>query len=103
MDMMDEIDVAMKRGKSPYTALDLFRWLREGNAEIYIWPNMHASSVFIDDEVQIGHVYGTWTTEEAEELWERLLAFCKKNGKTGGKVFGRKGWQRFLKIKGFQT
>lgn len=103
MSWADEINAAMARGKSPYTALDLLRWLREGKAELYVWPKMHASAVLLDGVVEIGHVYGTWTKEEAEELWERLRAFCEKHGATGGVVHGRRGWQRFLRMKGFET
>ncbi len=103
MTWADEVDIAMEKGKSPHTVTDLLRLLREGRAEFYVWPKMHASAVIRDGVVEIGHVYGEWTKEEADELWARLLNFCKKHGKTGGVVHGRKGWQRFLKMKGFQT
>lgn len=103
MSWADEIDHAMRRGNSPYTSLDLLRLAREGRAEIYIWPRMHASSVLLNDTVEIGHVFGEWTPEEAQELWARLLAFCVRHGKSGGIVKGRPGWRRFLRMKGFQT
>lgn len=99
----DQIDHAMKRGGSPYTALDVLRWLREGIATLWIWPNMHASAVVLDGVVHIGHVWGRWLLDEAQELWDQLGAFCQRFGRVGGKVQGRAGWQRFLRMRGFTT
>lgn len=103
MTWADEIQVAMVRGKSPYTAADVLRWLRNGDAWMGVTPNLHASLWFRDGICEVGHMFGRWTKEDAEWLRDAAWREMRKRGITEMQVNGRKGWKRFWKLKGFEN
>lgn len=104
MTWADEIDVAMKRGNSPYSARDVFAWLRAGQAYFCATDAMHASIWFKDAEIcEIGHVAGKWNNSDARFIFEKCQGEAQRKGYDKIVSNGRAGWSRFLQIKGWQT
>jgi len=98
----DEIDVAMVRGKSPWRATDLLRWLREGSAGLAMGEDMHASWVFEGDVCTVGHVYGRWNADEMAWFVRCMERDMAARGVRSWRWSGRPGWARFLRSKGWQ-
>ena len=98
----DEIDHAMKRGNSPYTALTVIGWLRSGQGHFAACGDMTASVWFRPDGVaEIGHISGTWNDSDATWLYRCLMRELRDRGLTDWVFKGRKGWERFLRRKGW--
>lgn len=102
MSWADDIDLAMQRGGSPYTAADLIRWLREGRAGMAVTDDMHASWVFEDGACNVGHVHGRWNGASMRWLIGCMKRDMEARGVTSWRWSGRAGWARFLRSKGFK-
>ena len=101
MTWCDDIDAAMQRGKSPYNALDVLGWVRDGNASFAATERMSASVWWNGPSgPEIGHICGEWNDEDARWLLEVADRECRERGVDCIAVQGRKAWRRFLRIKG---
>ena len=99
MTWADEIDTALTRAGSPYQAGDLIRWLCSGTLKLAVGNQMHGSLWFRPDgEPEIAHLYGNWNEEDALWLFSKLKEYA--NGRFV-EIKGRPGWERFLKMKGW--
>ena len=94
--------MACERGAGDFRFLDLFRLLRLGKARMWITQDMHASAVVHDGKIHIFHVFGRWNMRDAKWMWSEMCGFALDNNCTAGWVDGRKGWQRFLRARGFE-
>ena len=103
MTLGDQVELAMVRGRSPYTVLDLLRWLREGRAEMWIGHHLHASVVVLEPPVaEVGHLAGRWNDDECRELIAWMHEVMARKGATVWTWRGRPGWARFLKQRGIE-
>ena len=99
----DQIDAACERGGGAMRCLDLLRLLRRGLARLWIWPNLHASAFLTRDGlVEIFHVFGRWNDDEARDLLGNLKTWGHYHGRSDGRVWGRNGWLRFLRLRGIE-
>lgn len=100
MTWADEIDLAMRRGGSPYDAATILLLIRQGRAAFRALEHLRGSVVFCDGYAEVGHIAGRWDRREAQELlsWARDLA--RARGLLTLRVTGRRGWQRFLEREG---
>lgn len=92
----------MIRDGSPYRFLDLFGWLRDGSASFAATERMSASMWFHDGEFEFAHVSGDFNNEDLRWLLRKMRHEMKRRGITKWKRGGRKGWSRFLRLKGFK-
>ena len=101
MTWADDIDLAMKRGRSPYRAEDLIRWLRSGAATFAVTESMSAS-IWWDgpDGPEIAHIAGKWHNNDAAWLYSRMKRECQTRGVDFVQINGRNGWPRFFRMKG---
>jgi len=102
MNWADDIDEALRRSGGRYSFADLFRWLRSGEAEMFVCGSMHGSVWFRDGGAEIAHVAGHWNAEDANWLYDRAMQAIKERGITQLEANGRPGWRRFLRMEGFQ-
>ena len=101
MTWSDDIEHALRRCNSPYTVTDVIRWLRNGDAVMAVGDKMHGSVWFKPDgTAEIAHLAGQWDADDASWLRERLQEVALARGYDFVEINGRKGWERFLKIKG---
>ena len=100
MTWSDEIDAAMRRGGSPYSAVDLLRLVRAGRATFRALTHMRGSVVFCDGYAEVGHIAGKWDRAEAQELLDWARGLARARGCRALRVTGRRGWRRFLKTEG---
>jgi hypothetical protein len=99
MTWADQIDRALQRVGSPYTALDLLRFLREGKARLYVGERLHGALWWRDDGVvEVFHVAGTWNAADGDWLFEKMYE-AVPNARVA--INGRPGWERFLRMKGY--
>lgn len=100
MTWADEIDLAMRRGGSPYDAAAILRLIRAGRASFRALEHLRGSVVFCEGYAEVGHIAGRWDRSEAQELldWARDLA--RARGCRELRVTGRRGWRRFLTQEG---
>jgi hypothetical protein len=98
-----QIDIAMKKAGSPFTANDVIAWLRFGQASMAVAPCMHASVWFNPQgQAEIGHLHAKrWCNTCARWMLDRLKAESEARGCNHVAVTGRPGWARFLRMKGF--
>lgn len=103
MTWLDEVDIAMRRGNSPYGAMDLFGWLRQGTAGFAVCDGMHASWVYRQPDLcEVGHVYGRWDNLSLLWLLGKMKLDMARRGVPGWTYDGRGGWGRFLAMKGLE-
>ena len=58
-DWTSDIDDAMRRGDSPYSADDVLKWLRDGSAHMVAAPHLHGSvRYYAGDDAEVGHMAG---------------------------------------------
>ena len=94
----------MENGGSPFTVDDLLVKLRCGEAGRWISNELHGSIFWYDDNTaEIGHMSGKWTDADGSWIVEKMREAGQRRGLTEIRVNGRKGWQRFLRMKGFLT
>lgn len=96
----DDIDAALQRVDSPHDALTIIRLLRSGEAEMAVCDELHGSVVFRGEEAEIGHLAGRWTDAAGFWLYERMVRACDRRGVSFVGIKGRRGWHRFLRMKG---
>jgi len=98
----DEIDKACMRGGSPYGAVEVLGWMREGDARFFCSGELHASC-FIDDAgiARVGHMAGVWNRQDAAWIIARCRQWLKKRGISEINIEGRPGWKRLLQREGF--
>ena len=100
-DVETHIQAALKRGNSPYTLRDVLGAFWRGDLRLLIASRMTASLWIEDGRVHIVHVGGEWNHEDARWLIDRMKDYCRETGKPWT-WSGRKGWVRFLRMKGFK-
>jgi len=98
----DDIDRALIRADSPYTAVDVLRWLRTGQAAMAVAPCLHGSVWFRDGGAELAHLAGRWCDACARWLYGKLLVACAARGIDFVDIEGRPGWRRFLAMRGFE-
>ncbi|MGB0662074.1 MAG: hypothetical protein ACPGNV_18105 [Mangrovicoccus sp.] len=96
----EQIVTALERGNSPYSLLDIIGWLETGQAGFAATENMSASWVQMGDCIEVGHIGGRWSDEDFEWLYSAMLRDMARRGVTQWRWGGRRGWPRFLKMKG---
>lgn len=102
MSWADEIEQAMQNSESPFTVNDVLAKLRTGEARMWVSGELHGSVFIYDDNTaEVGHMAGKWTDRDGSWIIGKCRAYCKALGIDELHVHGRRGWQRFLRMKGF--
>ena len=101
MTWADEIDLALRRSGGGLTSLDLLRWLRAGQAQLFVCGTMHGSLWYRDGGAELAHVAGSWDDGCARWLLKRATQAALQRGIERIEINGRPGWRRFLMMKGF--
>ena len=94
-----DIETALKRGCSPFSIQDVLKAHFHGNLHLVLGKHMTASYWERMGKLEIVHVAGEWHDDEAKMMYEAFEDAAKARG-LETTWSGRKGWQRFLKMKG---
>ena len=96
-----DVETALEKGKSPFTLAHVLDWNARGLITWLIGQRMTASYMERKGKLEIVHVAGEWNIQDAQELFGQYKAEAERRGlkTTWG---GRRGWHRFLRMKGFR-
>ena len=99
----DDIQTALERSRSPYSALDVIRWLRSGEASMGVSGRMSASLWWAGpDGAEVSHVAGVYTNEDTCWLLDWADRECRARGISMLSVNGRNGWRRWMRKRGIK-
>lgn len=99
-----DIAHALARSKSPWTLADWIRWLTTGHVAMAVGDRMHASMVvWPDGSAEVAHIAGEWNDNDARWMARCMRRVCQQRGITFVGIEGRRGWRRFLRMRGIDT
>ena len=99
---MEDMQLALERGRSKYTVADLINRMFEGNLRVFIGDKMTASATVENGVMVPGHVTGCWNASDALWMVKRFHAYRHERGIKEYSIEGRRGWIRFMRMKGVE-
>ncbi len=96
MRLVDHIQAALVRGRSEFTLAQIMDLVYSGRVRVMIGDHMSCS--WMPSTGEIVHVGGSWDQAEARWMWDTFASETETQSWDG-----RKGWRRFLRLKGFKT
>lgn len=107
-----KVDIALKKGGSLISAKDVYKMLKNKDAQLWIVKENETIKVAYITSIkilpdcyvlEIVALFGNNIKKYLDFIEENIVKFAKEHGCQYIEIVGRKGWERMLRNKGYKT